>query len=116
MEDFGEYTPLDSHYANGMDGTRMHNLYPTQYHCAAYDFVSAQERPIVRFQRSGFTGAARCAQVVWSGDPTVGWDFDGLASQIKAALSMGMSGVSTWGSDIGGFFALGDARAERRAA
>ena len=107
MEDFGEYTPLDSHYANGMDGTRMHNLYPTQYHCAAYDFARAQERPVVRFQRSGFTGAARCAQVVWSGDPTVGWDFDGLASQIKAALSIGMSGVSTWGSDIGGFFALG---------
>ena len=107
MEDFGEYTPLDSHYANGMDGTRMHNLYPTQYHCAAYDFVSAQERPIVRFQRSGFTGAARCAQVVWSGDPTTAWDFDGLESQIKAALSIGMSGVSTWGSDIGGFFALG---------
>ena len=108
MEDFGEYTPLDSHYANGMDGTRMHNLYPTQYHCAAYDFARAQERPIVRYQRSGFTGAARCAQVVWSGDPTVGWDFDGLASQIKAALSIGMSGVSTWGSDIGGFFALGE--------
>ena len=107
MEDFGEYTPLDSHYANGMDGTRMHNLYPTQYHCAAYDYVRAQDRPIVRFQRSGFTGAARCAQVVWSGDPTVGWDFDGLESQIKAGLSMGLSGVSTWGSDIGGFFALG---------
>ena len=107
MEDFGEYTPLDSHYANGMDGTRMHNLYPTQYHCAAYDFARAQDRPVVRFQRSGFTGSARCAQVVWSGDPTVGWDFDGLASQIKAGLSMGLSGVSTWGSDIGGFFALG---------
>jgi alpha-glucosidase (family GH31 glycosyl hydrolase) len=107
MEDFGEYTPLDSRYANGMDGARMHNLYPTQYHCAAYDFARKQGRPIVRFQRSGFTGAARCAQVVWSGDPTVGWDFDGLASQIKAALSIGMSGISTWGSDIGGFFALG---------
>jgi alpha-glucosidase len=107
MEDFGEYTPLDSHYANGMDGTRMHNLYPTQYHCAAYDLARGEERPVVRFQRSGFTGSAPCAQVVWSGDPTVGWDFDGLASQIKAALSIGMSGISTWGSDIGGFFALG---------
>jgi alpha-glucosidase len=107
MEDFGEYTPLDSHYANGMDGTRMHNLYPTQYHCAAYDFARAQERPVVRYQRSGFTGSARCATVVWSGDPTVGWDFDGLASQVKAGLSIGLSGVSTWGSDIGGFFALG---------
>ena len=69
MEDFGEYTPLDSHYANGMTGVEMHNLYPTQYHCAAYDFVKTQKRPIVRFQRSGFTGVGGCAQVVWSGDP-----------------------------------------------
>jgi alpha-glucosidase (family GH31 glycosyl hydrolase) len=107
MEDFGEYTPLDSHYANGMDGTQMHNLYPTQYHCTAYDYVRGVKRPVVRFQRSGFTGSARCAQVVWSGDPTTGWDFDGLESQVKAALSIGMSGISTWGSDIGGFFALG---------
>ena len=45
--------------------------------------------------------------MVWSGDPTVGWGFDGLASQVKAALGMGLSGISTWGSDIGGFFALG---------
>src|SRR6185369_11235438 len=54
MEDFGEYTPLDS--------------------------ARRQRRPIVRFQRSGWTGAARCAQVVWSGDPTTAWDFDGLRS------------------------------------
>ena len=108
MEDFGEYTPLDSHYANGMTGVQMHNLYPTQYHCAAHDFVKAQQRPIVRFQRSGFTGVASCAQVVWSGDPSVAWDFDGLESQIKAGLSIGLSGISTWGSDIGGFFALND--------
>jgi alpha-glucosidase (family GH31 glycosyl hydrolase) len=107
MEDFGEYTPLDSRSANGMDGTEMHNLHPVQYHCAAYEVVRRQRRPIVRFQRSGFTGAARCAQVVWSGDPTTSWGFDGLASQVTAGLTMGLSGVSTWGSDIGGFFALG---------
>ena len=108
MEDFGEYTPLDSLSENGMDGTEMHNLYPVQYHCAAHEFATAGPRPAVRFQRSGFTGSARCAQVVWSGDPTTGWGFDGLESQVKAALSMGLSGISTWGSDIGGFFALGE--------
>jgi alpha-glucosidase (family GH31 glycosyl hydrolase) len=106
MEDFGEYTPLDSHTADGRDGGATHNRYPTDYHCAAYDFVRKQRRPIVRFQRSGWTGAARCAQVVWSGDPTTAWDFDGLASVVKAGLGMGLSGVSRWGSDIGGFFSL----------
>ena len=50
----------------------MHNLYPTQYHCAAYDFVrraGAADRPLPAL---GLHGRARCAQVVWSGDPTVG--------------------------------------------
>ena len=106
MEDFGEYTPLDSHSADGRDGGATHNRYPTDYHCAAYDFTRKQRRPIVRFQRSGWTGAGRCAQVVWSGDPTTAWDFDGLASVVKAGLGMGLSGVSRWGSDIGGFFSL----------
>jgi alpha-glucosidase (family GH31 glycosyl hydrolase) len=107
MEDFGEYTPLDSRSANGMGGTEMHNLYPVQYHCAAQDFARHAERPLGRFIRSGYTGVAPCAQIVWGGDPTVGWGFDGLASAVTNGLTMGLSGISTWGSDIGGFFALG---------
>ena len=51
-------------------------------------------------------GAARCAQVVWGGDPTTDWGYDGLASVVRAGLGMGLSGVSTWGSDIGGFFSF----------
>ena len=107
MEDFGEYTPLDAYSADGRAGRETHNPYPMAYHCAAHDFVGRQARPVVRFQRSGWTGVAPCAQVVWGGDPTTGWDFDGLASAVKSALGIGLSGISTWGSDIGGFFALG---------
>ena len=107
MEDFGEYTPLDSRSANGMDGTEMHNLYPVLYHRAGFDFVRRQGRPIVRHVRSGWTGVHPYAQIVWGGDPTTDWGYDGLASAVKQALSMGLSGVSTWGSDIGGFFSLG---------
>ena len=106
MEDFGEYTPLDSHSADGLDGSATHNRYVTDYHCAANAFATRQSRPIVRFQRSGWTGAARCAQVVWSGDPTTAWDFDGLRSVVTTGLGMGLSGVSRWGSDIGGFFSI----------
>ena len=107
MEDFGEYTPLESRSRDGAPGWATHNAYPTQYHCAAYDFVRRQSRPVVRFQRSGWRGAARCAQVVWNGDPSTAFGFDGLESAVFGALNMGLSGVSTWGSDIGGFFALG---------
>ena len=46
-------------------------------------------------------------QVVWGGDPTTAWGFDGLRSPVRQALTLGTSGVGVWGSDIGGFFALG---------
>jgi len=107
MEDFGEYTPLDSVSGDGIDGTRAHNPYPTRYHCAASQETKKRSASIVRFQRSGWTGSAACADVVWGGDPTTGWGYDGLRSAVRQALSIGTSGVSTWGSDIGGFFALG---------
>ena len=110
MEDFGEYTPPDSEHANGRPGTQMHNRYPVDYHCASWEFARRAPRPIARHIRSGWTGAARCAQIVWGGDPTTTWGFDGLDSAIKNGLTMGLSGVSIWGSDIGGFFALGQHR------
>jgi alpha-glucosidase len=102
MEDFGEYTPLDAYGAPGQTGSALHNLYPTQYHCAA----RAATRRAARFVRSGWTGTARCAPIVWGGDPSVDWGFDGLRSVVTNGLTMGLSGVSTWGSDIGGFFSL----------
>ncbi len=106
MEDFGEYTPLDSMTASGVPGTALHNPYVRQYHCAANDAIAGAARPIIRFQRSGWTGTAPCAQVVWGGDPTTAWGFDGLRSSVRQALTLGLSGVGIWGSDIGGFFAF----------
>jgi alpha-glucosidase (family GH31 glycosyl hydrolase) len=108
MEDFGEYTPLDARTAGGLTGSAYHNLYPVQYHCGAFAATRRADRPVVRFQRSGWTGAAPCAQVVWNGDPTTDWGFDGLTSALWGGLGMGLSGVALWGSDVGGFFALGE--------
>ena len=110
MEDFGEYTPLDSRSDNGMSGQRMHNLYPVLYHRASFRFAQTQERPVAGYIRSGWTGVHPYAQLVWGGDPTTTWGFDGLASAVQQALSLGTSGISRWGSDIGGFFALGGHR------
>jgi alpha-glucosidase (family GH31 glycosyl hydrolase) len=103
MEDFGEYTPLDARAADGSEGTSLHNRYPRQYHCGAQVAVGLRA---ARFVRSGWTGTADCAPVVWGGDPSVDWGFDGLRSAVTNGLTMGLSGVSRWGSDIGGFFAL----------
>ncbi|MBA2524016.1 MAG: glycoside hydrolase family 31 protein [Solirubrobacterales bacterium] len=107
MEDFGEYTPLLSVSHNGMTGQQMHNLYPVLYHRSSARFAAGAKRPVAGFIRSGWTGVAPFAQMVWGGDPTVDYGFDGLSSAMTQALSLGASGISRWGSDIGGFFALG---------
>jgi alpha-glucosidase (family GH31 glycosyl hydrolase) len=106
MEDFGEYTPTDSVSSDGTPGPAMHNRYPQLYHRAAREFAQKTKRPLARFNRSGWTGTARYSQIVWNGDPTTDWGFDGLASAVRNGLTMGLSGVSIWGSDIGGFFTL----------
>ena len=106
MEDFGEYTPLDAKSADGTPGPAMHNLYPTLYHCATQNYTQGVPRPLAPFVRSGWTGTQGCVQIVWGGDPTTDWGFDGLTSAIRQALSIGTSGISRWGSDIGGFFSL----------
>jgi alpha-glucosidase len=107
MEDFGEYTPDDARGADGSTGAAGHNAYVREYHAAARAYARDRApRPLARFNRSGWTGSARYSQLVWGGDPTTSFGFDGLASAVRNGLSMGLSGVSLWGSDIGGFFAL----------
>jgi alpha-glucosidase (family GH31 glycosyl hydrolase) len=98
IEDSGEYTPPDATDAIGSAPTVIHNSYPTTYHCGVASILGG--RRVVRLQRSGWTGAARCAQDVGGGDPTPAWGFDGLSSAVKQALGIGMSGVSRWGSEI----------------
>ncbi len=108
MEDFGESTPVDGvTLADGSSGSAAHNRYPTDYHCTAAKVAGAAGRPIVRFQRSGWTGSAKCAEVVWGGDPTTVFGFDGLSSAVSQVLSVGLSGVARWGTDIGGYNSFG---------
>lgn len=104
MEDFGEYTPDSAVSADGTPGPTMHNRYVEQYHATANDFSRTSPRPLARFNRSGWTGAITESEIVWGGDPTTVWGFDGLQSALRQGLGMGLSGVSMWGSDIGGFF------------
>ena len=106
MEDFGEYTPDDAVSDDGTPGPAMHNRYVEQYHAAARSFEESASRPLLRFNRSGWTGAIKESSIVWGGDPTIGWGFDGLTSSVRQGLGMGLSGVSFWGPDIGGFFSL----------
>ena len=106
MEDFGEYTPPDAVAADGTPGSALHNPYPRLYHCAAYALARRAGRPTVEFDRSGFTGSGRCSPVVWSGDPTTDWSFDGLPGMASQGVSYGYSGIGLYGSDIGGYFSI----------
>jgi alpha-glucosidase len=112
MEDFGEYTPLDVRTADGRTGPAAHNRYPTEFHAAAAGAAAALEarhgRRLARFVRSGWTGTAVHVPIVWGGDPTTSWGFDGLASAVTCGLSMGASGIAMWGSDTGGFMSTLD--------
>jgi alpha-glucosidase (family GH31 glycosyl hydrolase) len=108
MEDFGEYTPLDAVAADGATGTRFHNRYPRDYHCGVFAATADAGQPLARFTRSGWTGSAACSPIVWGGDPSTVYGFDGLESSVYQALSIGASGVGIWGSDIGGFHAFFD--------
>ena len=96
MEDFGEYTPLDSESANGMDGHPHAQPLPEALPLRRWEFAGAQApAPIARFIRSGWTGVHPCAQIVWGGDPSVAWGYDGLDGAIKQALALGTSGISS---------------------
>lgn len=107
MEDFGEYTPTDSVFANGETGLTMHNRYPVIYHQASTEATG--KRAV--FIRSGFQGVQRYARAVWGGDPTEDWSCsDGLCAAVHQLLSTGLSGIAYQGSDIGGFHSIANGR------
>ena len=108
MEDFGEDTPLDACDPDGVPlGTAGHNTYATAFHqgCGRGGrSARSAHRPATRSLRAlGLHRDRAHVPVVWGGDPTTGWGFDGLASSLIEGLSMGASGIALWGSDIGGF-------------
>jgi alpha-glucosidase (family GH31 glycosyl hydrolase) len=110
MYDFGEYVQPQVVASNGMSGEQFHNLFPVLYDKAAHDALE-QMLPgdWYYFSRSGYTGSQQYAPMVWSGDPDASFgDAEGLPAQMRAGITLSMSGVANWGSDIGGYKCLTD--------
>lgn len=115
MYDFGEYTPPDSYFSDGYDGTYWHNPYPLIYQRAGYRFFNKYygdpggdlAPDYLYFHRSGYVGSQNWTYAMWSGDPEADWSYsDGLPAQVCAGINVGLSGIPFWGSDTGGFHAL----------
>jgi len=51
---------------------------------------------------SAWAGSQRYGAAVWSGD--IRSTFEALQAQIRAGLNIGLSGITWWTTDIGGFF------------
>ena len=98
--DFGEGIPEDAVY-HSIDGKHVHNLYSLVYNSTVFN---ASNENIV-WARSGTAGSQRCP-LHWGGDSQC--SFAALAGTLRAALSLGLSGIPFFSHDIGGFIGTPD--------
>jgi len=101
MSDFGEDVPTDACYHNGRSGREMHNMYQLLYQKASFEAVAegTGHRGLVN-ARSGTAGMQRYP-ICWSGDPNCEWE--DMLTDMRAGLSIGLSGVPFWSCDNAGF-------------
>jgi alpha-D-xyloside xylohydrolase len=98
--DFGEGIPEDAVY-HSIDGKHFHNLYSLVYNSTVFN---ASNENIV-WARSGTAGSQRYP-LHWGGDSQC--SFAALAGTLRAALSLGLSGIPFFSHDIGGFIGTPD--------
>jgi len=103
--DFGEGLPDDAEMADGRSGRSWRNLYPLWYNRTVAETMEGfgGDSRLV-WGRSGWAGSQRYP-AQWGGDPES--SVAGLAAELRAGLSWGLSAPGFWGHDIGGFFGNG---------
>ncbi len=112
MVDFGEWVPYDSVFSNGKTAPEVHNQYPVMWqkiNREAWNKMVGDgvKEDFLFYARSGYTGVQKYAPAIWAGDQNTNFDrLDGMASVITMGLNLGMSGVSFFGHDIGGYSAF----------
>lgn len=107
--DFSEEIPEDAVLFDGSTGLQAHNKYPLLYAKTIYEASKkAKERMGQRallWGRSGYMGSQNYP-ANWAGDSSA--SLNNGAAILRGGLSIGLSGVSFWGFDIGGFYASDD--------
>ena len=100
--DFGENAPASGLYASGRSGWYEHNLYPVRYDAAVYDVTKRKHGAddALIWARSAWAGSQRYP-VHWGGDAEN--TYQAMAAELRAGLSLGLSGFTYWSHDVGGF-------------
>jgi alpha-D-xyloside xylohydrolase len=94
----------DVKFASGEDVRMARNRYAVDYNHAVAEILT-QKKPDdwVLFQRSGTTGS-HMLPYFWGGDNDASFSAtNGLPTVVTAGLNAGMSGMSMWMSDTGGY-------------
>jgi alpha-glucosidase len=105
MCDYGEALPYDA-VLDGGSGRDLHNLYPTGWHRINREVLEEAypDGDFILLTRSGFTYEHKVAQVVWAADQEQEWeDRDGMPTVVRAALTIGLSGIPFYTHDVAGF-------------
>lgn len=102
--DFGEGIAEDAVYQN-IDGKHFHNLYSLVYNGVVFNATKSVSGENIVWARSGTAGSQRYP-LHWGGDSQC--TFEALAGTLRAALSLGLSGIPFFSHDIGGFIGTPD--------
>lgn len=91
-------------FAGGQDQREMRNRYAVEYNRAVAEVLRERRgNDWVMFQRSGTIGS-HMLPLFWSGDNDATFSTNnGLPTVVTAGLNAGMSGISFWVSDLGGY-------------
>lgn len=103
--DFAEELPETAVFFDGTTGKETHNKYPLLYAKTIYEasreVKETQGQKAMLWGRSGYAGSQNYP-ANWAGDSST--HKNNLAAILRGGLSIGISGVSFWGFDIGGFY------------
>lgn len=96
--------PRDCVHYGGVEHRDVHNAYGYYFHMATVNGLvergGGHDRPFV-LSRAFFAGTQKIG-AVWTGDNTAEWDH--LQVSVPMVLSLGITGLSFTGADVGGFF------------
>ncbi len=84
------------------NGAQTALLYPYYFSKIFYEGLKSEgEDEIVVLTRAAYPGSQKYGAIVWNGD--IPSTFKALRQSVTSGLSMSMSGIPWWNSDIGGF-------------